>query len=251
MSLWSTALDMIGRLLAGVDALLASVVALQPWSWGAAVVVLTLLARCALLPITVLQVRFLRAMAAVEPRLAEVRARHSTDRRLLLRRPGEYLARWTRRQEEEGAVLREHGIRWYVGLVPPLAQIPVYLAVLGVLSSRPRLADLRPASLSFAADPLASVLRTGGTVPELWAGAVALGVLVHCLQRQHVLRVRGHTPVPPGMRQVRLYLLPPLVTVVALSLPLTVLISVGTGCLWGVAQNALTLRPHSLAPATA
>ena len=148
--------------------------ALTPWLGGAAVaasvVLLTMLVRLLILPLSVRVAHADRARRALAPRLAELRRHHQGDPARLLR--------------ETTAAYREAGTGPIAGLLPALAQAPaltvIYrLCTVPVLAGAPNLvlsANLFGAPLSQHG---LALLVTAGAVPALvFALVVALLVAV-------------------------------------------------------------------------
>ena len=108
-----TLLDPAVRL---ADAIVVAVSHILTWPGGGAsvvagVVIVTVLARAALLPLAVRALRAERARAALRPELARVRERWGADR--------------ARLAEETAQVYRRAGVSPVAGLGPALAQLPV------------------------------------------------------------------------------------------------------------------------------
>ncbi|WFE43470.1 membrane protein insertase YidC [Verrucosispora sp. WMMD1129] len=89
------------------------------WSWVLGIVFLVLTVRIILFPVFVKQIRSQRAMQALQPRLAELQARHRDDRVTL--------------QKEMVELYRVEKANPLMGCLPMLVQIPVFLGLLHVL----------------------------------------------------------------------------------------------------------------------
>ncbi|MBQ1050077.1 membrane protein insertase YidC [Micromonospora sp. C51] len=89
------------------------------WSWVLGIVFLVLTVRIILFPVFVKQIRSQRAMQALQPRLAELQARHRDDRETL--------------QKEMVELYRVEKANPLMGCLPMLVQIPVFLGLLHVL----------------------------------------------------------------------------------------------------------------------
>jgi YidC/Oxa1 family membrane protein insertase len=88
-------------------------------AWALSVVFLVLTLRAAMIKPFLVQIRSARAMRALAPQMAQLRARHGDDRRKLA--------------EETQKLQREHGVNPLGALAPALIQVPVFLALLHVL----------------------------------------------------------------------------------------------------------------------
>ncbi len=122
--------------------LLNAVVALYtilPWhDFGLAIVVLTLLVRLALAPLSIRAVRSSRAMAALQPKLNELKEKHKNDK--------------AAQAQAMMALYKENKISPLGGCLPLLLQLPILIALYRVF-----LIGLKPESLqllySFVAHP--------------------------------------------------------------------------------------------------
>ena len=226
--------DALSSLLRWLDSVAAGIGVAPGWSWVLAVVLLTAACRAALIPVVANQLSFQRRMDAVRPEIDALRSRHGADLTGLKRDPRGYLANWARNEEEQGALLRRNGIRWWAGLLPALVQIPVWVVVLRVLSSGTHTDGLAAPTWTSVPSPTASFLHTEEAHPLLAGAAVLVGVLVHGAQRLS-LALRPQPPSPTA-RRVRLLGLPLAAGLLALNLGLAVLVSVATSIVWGMGQ---------------
>jgi YidC/Oxa1 family membrane protein insertase len=227
---WSALESLLHRL----DGALAAFPPTRAWSWGAAVVVLTLACRAILLPTLVLQLRFQRRMDALQPEIDAIRDRHGAGLAGLKDDPGGYAANWVRSEDEVGQLLKRNGVRWYAGFLPALVQIPAVVVVLRLLSSDEHTSGLTPSTLSFVPPPTASFLHADRPYPFPAVVAALVAVLVHAGQRRAV----AAAPRPPTgvVRQLRLVALPVAAGLLALNLGLAVLVSLLASLVWGLGQ---------------
>lgn len=89
--------------------------------WWLSIVLLTVSVRAALLPITVRQVRSLRAMQQLRPEMAEIRARYEADRH--------------KQQEALMELYSKRRVNPLAGLLPVLVQLPVFITMYQVVRS--------------------------------------------------------------------------------------------------------------------
>ena len=89
---------------------------------AAAIVVLTLAVRAALHPLTRRAVRGERARLSLAPKLSDLRRRHAGDP--------------TRLAEESMALYRAAGVSPFAGLLPVLAQAPVFIVLFNVFEGQ-------------------------------------------------------------------------------------------------------------------
>src|SRR5680860_1468481 len=61
-------------------------------SWGWAIIVLTLIARIALLPLAIKQTRSMRAMQAIQPQMKALQKKYKVDKELMRKDPEKYKA---------------------------------------------------------------------------------------------------------------------------------------------------------------
>ena len=87
------------------------------WAWS--IVVLTLIVRIALVPLTVKQIHSMQRMQQFLPEMKEIQKRHKGDRQ--------------RSNEELMKFYREHNINPAASCLPMLAQIPIFFALYFVL----------------------------------------------------------------------------------------------------------------------
>ena len=87
--------------------------------WWLSVVLLTVLVRGALFPLTVRQVKNMRAMQDLRPDMDEIRARHKEDPR--------------KQQEAMAELYREREVNPLAGFVPLLIQMPIFIVMYRVI----------------------------------------------------------------------------------------------------------------------
>ena len=99
-------------------AALAGFYALLP-SLGLSIILLTVLVRVVLLPLTIKQTRSMREMQKIQPEVKKLQAKHKGDRQKM--------------NEEVMKLYREHGVNPLGGCLPMLLQIPVMIGLFNVL----------------------------------------------------------------------------------------------------------------------
>jgi len=87
--------------------------------WGLSIVVLTILVRLAILPLTIKQVKSMNAMRALQPQVKEIQEKYKNDRQ--------------RQQQEMMAFYKENNISPFASCLPLLLQLPVFLALYQLL----------------------------------------------------------------------------------------------------------------------
>ena len=90
-----------------------------PGALGLAIILLTIIIRMALWPLTTAQLKSTQKMAALKPHLDRIKAEHGHDK--------------VRHQQEVASLYKEHGVNPLAGCLPLLLQIPVFFALYNVL----------------------------------------------------------------------------------------------------------------------
>lgn len=90
-------------------------------SYGLAIILLTLLVRVILLPLSIKQTRSMREMAVIQPEVKRLQAKYKGDRQKM--------------NEEMMKLYKEHGVNPFGGCLPLLMQFPVLIALFYVIRS--------------------------------------------------------------------------------------------------------------------
>jgi YidC/Oxa1 family membrane protein insertase len=106
-------------LLEGLGAILAFFYDLIP-SYGVAIILLTVLVRLALLPLTIRQTRSMQAMQKLQPKVKELQRKYKGNRQKL--------------NEEMMKLYKEHQVNPLGGCLPLVLQLPVFFALFWVLT---------------------------------------------------------------------------------------------------------------------
>ncbi len=88
--------------------------------WGIAIVVLTILVRLAILPLTIKQVKSMNALRALQPQVKEIQEKYKNDRQ--------------RMNQEMMAFYKENNLSPFASCLPLLLQLPVFLALFYLLN---------------------------------------------------------------------------------------------------------------------
>lgn len=219
----------------------------QGATWFAAVAVLVLAIRIALIPLTLRQVRMARATAAMAPHLRALQARYQGRTDADSRRS---LA------EESAALRREHGAG-LLGCLPTLLQAPIFYGLFRVLRAVSQdheigqlgqtLVDQANSATMLGARLADTVLTartgTGHVVAVLVVLAAALATLV-TQRRQHRLNTPLQDPGDPTatLSRVMVHLAPVMLAFSGLWLPLGVLTYWLVSNLWALAQQLIVIR---------
>lgn len=90
-----------------------------PGALGLAIILMTVVIRMALWPLTATQLKSTKKMAALKPHLDRIKEEHGQDK--------------TRHQQEVSKLYKEHGVNPLAGCLPLLLQIPVFISLYQVL----------------------------------------------------------------------------------------------------------------------
>lgn len=90
-----------------------------PYALGFAIILLTVLIRFALYPLTASQIKTQKKMSDIAPHLSKLKEKHKGDMR--------------RQQEATMALYREHGVNPAAGCLPALLQLPIFFGLYSVL----------------------------------------------------------------------------------------------------------------------
>lgn len=89
--------------------------------WGVAIILLTIVTRIAILPLSLKQIRSMRSLQAHQPEIKKIQEKYKDDRQ--------------RMQREMMAFYQENKINPFASCVPLLLQLPVFLALFYLLRS--------------------------------------------------------------------------------------------------------------------
>ena len=184
--------------------------------WGLAIVVLTLVIRLSIVPLTVRQFRAQRELAAHVPELKRLREEHQDDPERL--------------REEIAAYSREHGVNPFGAFLPVLLQVPVFVSLYFLLREDVASGRFEHAGFLF--------------IPDITAQphGVVLVLLVACyLGSQLASSLIATRTLKGGQR--RLVLALPLLFVGAASrFPAGLLVYWITSSLWSLGQQVVLWR---------
>ena len=187
-----------------------------PWSWS--IVVLTLLVRMLLVPLTVRQIHSMQNMQRFAPQMKEIQKKYKGDRQRL--------------NEELMKFYKENNINPAASCLPLLAQIPVFIGLyytLNTFSKHPP-----PGDLSW----LHFVPSIADKVTEHWSGYVLLAVYV-ASQLASTYFMSG---TMQQSQRVLMYVLPFAFIFVIARFPTGLVLYWMTTNLWTVGQGLITRR---------
>jgi YidC/Oxa1 family membrane protein insertase len=179
-------------------------------NWGLAIVLLTLLVKVALYPLTARQMQSMAKMKELKPELDRINQLYGDDR------------------EKKGAAImelyRKRGINPMAGCFPVLLQLPIWFSLYASLSSNVEL---------FRA-PFALWWTDLSSPDPYFTLPLALGVLMFVQQK-----ISPATGVDPMQQKMMLYLMPAMITSFMLFLPAGL-------CLYMLTNSALSIGQQKL-----
>jgi YidC/Oxa1 family membrane protein insertase len=202
--------------------------------WGMSIVLLTVLVRAAMAPLTVKQFKSMRAMAQVAPRLKELQAKYKDDKQ--------------RQQQEVMKFYQEEKINPFASCLPLVAQIPFFIGLFYLLQS-----DLRTEICGAAATvggkkppPCGHIATSNGAeqflfIPDLTAPATGW-VLVVLIVLYIGSQLLSSVLTPSGgdrNTKIIMYGLPFVFTPIIIGFPAGLIVYWVTTNLWTVGQGYL------------
>jgi len=213
--------------------------------WGLSIVLLTVMVRAAMAPLTVKQFKSMRAMAVVAPQLKKLQAKYKDDKQ--------------RQQQEVMKFYAENKINPFASCLPLAAQFPFFIGLYYLLQS-----DLRREICGKAAEmaglvvksgvkppPCGDVPGSGGAehflfIPDLTAGATGwvLAVLMILYIGSQLLSTLLTPSTPDRNQQMLMYGLPLVFSIFILlyNFPAGLLVYWITTNLWTVGQGYVIRR---------
>lgn len=240
--------DLFRSIQDGMGWILAFFYSLVP-NAGFAIVMLTVLVRLALFPLTAKQAKSMIAMQRAQPEIKRLQAKYKHDRQQL--------------NEELMKFYRENKINPLGGCLPLVAQMPVFIALYQTLrhiedhlpstgrfsdfyrtACAGELAECAKPSLKFFGMNLAQSASSaqGGFVDALpYFFLVALVVASAFLQQRQTLRYQ--TQPNPQMQMIA-KIMPPFFGLISISIPAGVVLYFFTSNLWQMGQQELVYRAY-------
>jgi putative membrane protein insertion efficiency factor len=196
-------------------------------SWPAAILMLTLLVKLLLWPITARSTQSMRAMQALKPELDKLRAELEEKARKL----GKEKADPTELNQRTMELYSKHGVNPLGGCLPMLLQLPVYISLYKTIQS----------SVGLYNQPLFGWIGDMTQKDPLYVLPLVLGGVMFAQQKL--------TPQPGGQadqQKFMLYFMPILFTAMMLQLPSGLVLYILANTVLGIAQ---TLYINRTAPA--
>ena len=217
-------------------------------AWGWAIIALTLIIRIFLLPLAIKQIRSMRSMQALQPKIKEIQKKHKVSRDLMKKDPDQYRAKKQKLNEEMMALYQKEGVNPAASCLPLLAQAPVFIALFWVLRESEDIAN-QPFYFftSFISSDSPETGLGALTSASGWPGLLLIVLMIvtmFVMQKQMMARQASSGADNPMAQQqkIMLYALPPFLGVISWNLPLGVLLYWVTTNAWQGGQQAIMLR---------
>src|SRR4051794_8688555 len=199
-------------------------------SWGFSIVLMTMMVRGAMAPLTVKQFKSMQAMVRVAPQLKELQAKYKDDKQ--------------RQQQEVMKFYAENKINPFASCLPLVAQLPFFIGLFYLLQT-----DLRFEICGQTAKPCGQVPGSDGSesflfVPDLTDkahGAVLVVLIVLYITSQLLSSLLTPSTADRNQRML-MYGLPFVFTFFIISFPAGLIVYWITTNLWTVGQGYIIRR---------
>ena len=161
-------IELLNWVLVHIEHFLASLGLGPNWTWGLAIIGLTIIVRLILFPLTWKQFSSAQAMQAVQPKLKELQKKYKGDRAKL--------------QAETMKLYQEHRVNPFASCLPILLQLPVFISLYYAIKGTPYLNKVTTARLSGrlpldptrpSCGPLHPRARESGPVPTSFSSCTS------------------------------------------------------------------------------
>jgi YidC/Oxa1 family membrane protein insertase len=129
-------IELLNWVLVSIDHFLASLGLGPNWTWGLAIIGLTIIVRLILFPLTWKQFSSAQAMQAVQPKLKELQKKYKGDRAKL--------------QAETMKLYQEHRVNPFASCLPIVLQLPVFISLYYAIRGTPYLDPVNTKALAEA-----------------------------------------------------------------------------------------------------
>ena len=244
--IWNSFLDVIGAALTALHDVLEPLFGFDA-AWGWAIIGLTLIVRTLLLPLAIKQIRSMRGMQAIQPKVKEIQEKYKVDRDLMKKDPERYQKLKQQQNEKLMELYKEEGVNPASSCLPLLLQMPIFFALFRVLGDD-SVDGLADASFYFftafvaedaAFDGLGASVSAAG-----WPGWLLILMMAGTMfitQRQ--MQARTNVEGPQATQQkVMMYVFPVFLAVISFNFPLAVVLYWVTTNIWQSVQQFVMLR---------
>ena len=189
------------------------------FGWGASIIGLTFLVRILVLPLSIKQIRSMRAMQALQPQLKALQEKHKDDRERL--------------QREMMNFYRENKINPFASCIPLLMQLPVFLSLFYLLQGDEFKGDV-------AADPPVGFLFIESLI-EKPTGAELIILLVLFIGTQMAAGLVMASRVE-GPQKAIMFILPLVIAPFIIGFPAGLALYWIATNVWTLGQQAVVMR---------
>jgi YidC/Oxa1 family membrane protein insertase len=182
--------------------------------WGVAIILLTIVTRIAILPLSLKQIRSMRSLQAHQPEIKKIQEKYKDDRQ--------------RMQREMMAFYQENKINPFASCVPLLLQLPVFMALFYLLRS----------------DDFQEEIHAAGSNPDFFGITLdekAVGAALIILVVLYFVTMVGSTSImaasAEGNQRLLMYALPVFFTPLIISFPAGLVIYWITTNVWTMGQQ--------------
>ncbi|MEZ0064146.1 YidC/Oxa1 family membrane protein insertase [Streptacidiphilus sp. MAP12-20] len=211
-------------------------------AWGLSIVMLTVLVRAAMIPLFVKQIKSMRTMQALQPKMKVIQERYKNDRQ--------------KQSEEMMKLYKEAGTNPAASCLPLLVQSPFFMSLYGVLKnvSQDKAVGVITGTLLVSANH-AQIF--GAAISQTFVGSsltsvkvvTAIFILTMCFTqflttRQLMTKNVDLTVKTPYMQQQKMmmYVLPVIYIFFGINMPVGVLIYMVTSNAWTLGQQLVIIR---------
>ena len=243
---WRPFLDIVGVALTALHDVLSGPFG-EEVAWGWAIIGLTLIVRTLLLPLAIKQIRSMRGMQAIQPKVKEIQKKYKVDRDLMKKDPERYQKLKQQQNEKLMELYKEEGVNPASSCLPLLLQMPVFFALFTVLGDD-RVEGLADASFYFFTDFIsadATYEGLGATISQAgWPGWLLIALMAGTMfltQRQ--MQARNTAEGAQATQQkIMMYVFPVFLAVISFNFPLAVVLYWVTTNIWQSVQQFVMLR---------
>ena len=212
-----------------------------PWGWS--IVLLTVVIRAILIPLTVKQFHSMQKLQRVAPELKKIQAKYKDDKQ--------------RQQQEMMKLYQEHGVNPFGSCLPLVAQLPVFISLYYMLRKTLR-PDICPQLQPHHIVHGISVINTAHLKPcgphggagflfisdltDKATGATLIALIVLYVGSQLVSQLMMSTPQMDKTQRNMMLLLPLFFVIIMINFPAGVLVYWITTNLWTIVQQYFVRR---------
>ncbi|KAB1645208.1 membrane protein insertase YidC [Gulosibacter chungangensis] len=223
---------------------------LDGWTWILSILLLVLIVRSAMIPLTVRQVKSMRGMMELQPELKRIQDKYKGKRDQFSQQA---------MQQETMALYKEHGSSPLSGCWPMLIQMPIFFALFRVLNTANNneagvglmnleLAHSFSNSTIFGAPLSATLVNNDGNTAVIVVAIIIIILMVATqfftqfqITAQNISPTAKESPMFK-QQQMMMYLLPLVMAVSGLMFPIGVMSYWALSNLWTMGQQYVTIR---------